>query len=468
MRRGGADISTQEIRWIAGGAAASGVAAYASVAYPPLTAMVFMAIAVTAFVLLTPRVVVLPAVMSVVFVAAVLLRVMPLTGFQLFASSLALAACVLVAYLRSPRGGQVPHVAAWWMAGLTAIVALATFASPTPDWFYGGVALVGVVFAFCGSRLDTRGRGAVELVIVVASCFLAAAAIVETFLLESLLWFSARGGQSAHALIPGGVRAEATLGHPLVLGFVLLIALLLLLTRFEGVGRILPAALLCAGIVATGSASVVLVGILVGAYSLWRRWAGFWRLVALLVALTAAVALILGGVLPVGLLDEVTGSNASHRAASVSAIPSLLTERSAVQVLIGSGWGANAELYSSGIIQASGSNAIDNQWVTALAHGGVLGCTALLWFAYASLRRARFSYRPALLASFVMFFSFDLLTWLMPAILIGFLVSGEVAPTTKRPRLEPHARRGSDRERQPGRRTGTVQANSPTARPTVQ
>jgi hypothetical protein len=386
-----------------------------------------LSLAVVGFLFVTPRTSVLPWAMSLAFVAAVLIRATPLSGFQLFASSLALGGGVFIAYLRSPREGHLAPRAAWWMAALTVIVAFATLASPTPDWFFGSVAAVGIVFAFSGSRLDTRGRRAVEIVVVATGCALAVAAIVETFVADSLIWFSQRGGQSAHALIPGGVRAEATVGHPLVLGFVLLAALLLLLTRFGGPVAVFALVLLVVGIVATGSASVILVGVLAGCYSLWRRWTGFLRTTAFVVALAAATVLLLAGILPGGLLDEVSGSNASHRAASVAAIPSLLTERPVGEVLIGSGWGANAGLYSSGVIQASGSNAIDNQWVTTLAHGGVLGCVALVCFTYVSLRRTRSDYHPVLLASFVMFFSFDLLTWMVPATLIGFFVSGEAA-----------------------------------------
>ncbi|GAB3611527.1 hypothetical protein GCM10027414_36530 [Humibacter ginsengiterrae] len=94
-------------------------------------------------------------------------------------------------------------------------------------------------------------------------------------------------------------------------------------------------------------------------------------------------------------------------------------------VLFGNGWGTNAALYSSNLFGQNTFYAIDNEWVTILAQAGLVGAVLLAALFPLVMLRGRTAYVPLLIAVLAMFFSFDVLLWAAPALVVGLIVSEE-------------------------------------------
>ncbi|WP_345752737.1 hypothetical protein [Microbacterium rhizophilus] len=246
----------------------------------------------------------------------------------------------------------------------------------------------------------------------------AAYAVLEMLRIAPRLW-----GNSVsypHQILPGLVRGEGTLGQPLMLALLLLLALTLTLGKSgpRGARRVAIAAVLIAGLVATGSRSALIVAVAVILFSiggkLWTRIA-----VGMFSALTLVVYLAASGFFTGSIVQNfLTGDSVSHRSGALEAIPKLLGQTPG-EVLLGSGHGSTARLFGQGLLQSGSFYAIDNQLVSTLATGGVVAL-ALLVIAIVHGFRIGAGSRIPLVAVVVLFLTFDVLAWPAGAALFSF------------------------------------------------
>lgn len=238
----------------------------------------------------------------------------------------------------------------------------------------------------------------------------------ETLVLGSRISGSLTGG--AHPILAGAVRAEGTLGHPLVAGMVMLAALAITLAssislRWKSVSTVL----LLAGIFACGSSSVYIAA----ALTLFLGYIGSGSIPAKVIKSVVAGGCCLYLLLAPSILDPITtdvsGVNSTHRINSIIAFPRLFTERPLVQSLLGSGWGTAKENYQAGYLINDNFFSVDNQFTTVMMACGLLGLLLFVAAVAVTLRQTHPTSRPALFTLTFMFFSFDVLSWGATAVL---------------------------------------------------
>lgn len=228
-------------------------------------------------------------------------------------------------------------------------------------------------------------------------------------------------------------RATGSTGHPIPLGLLMAVATTLALfakPRWRWLVRVPIAVVFAAGLALSGARSAVLalpVALLLSVMIPLRwRFAGALRL-AMVVG--AATALVFGNLQDARIISSLQGTGSlTHRLGAIDAAIRLTT-RPLTQTLFGSGWNSLPELFAANYLQLDGFLAVDNQVVTAMALGGLVGAIALVAAALYGLARARPAVRPAVAVIFLMFFSFDLLLWFAPATLFfALLALGSAVP----------------------------------------
>lgn len=313
-----------------------------------------------------------------------------------------------------------------------ALLLTTTIFSTGGNWFYASTAIGAIPVMIASQSMNPWERRFTERSIITLASMLATIALIETFLVHHLLFRDPPLGQSPHAFILGAVRAETVVGHPLVLGFLLTMAYLILINGAnKRLLRIALSVLLVAGVVATGSASILAL-MVIGTLATGMRMASASGKVTLAVLGAAGLVIVfVGRLVPDTLLSQFEGINASQRLNSVAAVPAIVGRQSAMNSILGNGWGSAGDLYKSGLIGQSRSMSIDNQFVTTLIDSGILGTFLLCVCIVVTMRKHLSKYGPALIAVLALFFSFDLLLWTLPAMLVVFLASGyrDVAST---------------------------------------
>jgi hypothetical protein len=345
------------------------------------------------------------------------------SGIAQFAAATAAGLLVVIAIFRSRRKVRFTG----FIAAITAlylVTLLSTVFGATPDWFYLSTACVAYPAAIAATTFTAADRKVFTRALIAMGVILALLASAEAFVFHRLLFAPPRTGQSAHAFFPGVLRAEATAGHPLVLGFLLLVSLMLLSQmRDREVGRLLAGAVLLIGILSTGSSSILLVAV-AGLFLIVFLRSGLGGRISLVVVSggTAAFALAYD-LVPAGVFSEFTGLNAEQRLNSLFSVPRLLGMQDVGNILLGNGWGGAEALYRSGILLESRSGSVDNQFVTSVIESGLLGCVALLIALVLAIRTTVFDHRVALICTVIMFLTFDVLIWAMPTTLVLVLAA---------------------------------------------
>ncbi|MCJ1694909.1 hypothetical protein MT349_03875 [Rathayibacter caricis] len=268
--------------------------------------------------------------------------------------------------------------------------------------------------------------------------------VLELTGLMAPTWGIAEGdivGVRLNPFLPEEVpRVQGTVGHPTLLAVLFLVCVIVVLqmTRDRRLAvRLLSLSPFLAGIVLTGTRSVVIV---TAAVLLWRLLAdprSVSRLTAALVLGGAAsvVAVLFGPGISAyftGIARETTESGSfSHRAAGLDAIGPLL-DRDPLAVLFGSGHDT-APLFAGGLLQQDGFNVIDNQIVTTLATTGVVGLLVLTVTALlAALQGDRLS-RTLLLGCLLMFLAVDFIHVLTDSLVVFYASIGLSANPSRRP-----------------------------------
>jgi hypothetical protein len=210
------------------------------------------------------------------------------------------------------------------------------------------------------------------------------------------------------------LRAQGSLGHPILLALLMLMTFFLSISRITDGSRVLRAsgvAVSLAGLVLSGTRSaaiafaVAFVYFAISAAGFGRRTRNLMLLVAV-----AALALTLDFGLQRVVIDLLESDSLGHRVDGWTAASELLSREVSV-VIFGSGINSESSVFLAGYLQQDGFNVIDNQFITAFVTTGALGVTflfACLIFAWVRTTRDG---RTLLLSVVVMFFSFDLSTW---------------------------------------------------------
>lgn len=281
--------------------------------------------------------------------------------------------------------------------------------------------------AICAAMLlaasGEKGIHFVETAVVSIACVEAIYAVAEVSLKLKPLWTES-SVERASQIIPGLLRAQGTLGHPLPLALLCVVGFALVLGRRYRNAipvSVLGAFVLLSGIIATGSRSALAIVAILLAFSFGRR---IWTvaLAAVLVGSTTAVALAVGGFFQSATwVNFVGGDSLSHRDGALGAVPRLLTEQSTGSILFGNGYFSAPSLFAQGLLQRGNFYAIDNQFVTSLVEAGLAG-TFILASLCVALWVTGTRYRMLIFAIVAFFFSFDLLSWPSAATIFAMAV----------------------------------------------
>lgn len=306
------------------------------------------------------------------------------------------------------------------------ILLLTSAVNSGSDFYYLAVAAVAVSVFLGAAQLSYFEIMTVRRTIVFAAIASAILALYENAFrgVPIIGIYSASLGQNT---LVEGVRSQATLGHPLVLGFFLTLGIITLLSgvHWNWLPTTLGVILMFAGIVASGSASAVVVALVaVAASFVLRVKAGMARSYVAVGLVVVGLVITRSSLLPSsfseGLVGKLTGANAEHRTASLEAIPSLLSDQAIVNVLFGNGWGSARRLYDAGILKSDGFYAVDNQLVTLVVTGGIVSVVLFFSFLLFRVKETDSAGLVAVLCTIVMGFSFDIAEW---AATVGVLMA---------------------------------------------
>lgn len=359
---------------------------------------------------------------------------------------LAVAALTVIAVIRSRR----VSVRAWFWIGLYVVASGVVTVGSSSDtsgvllWILGAFTVATGVLQGAALKASNSVAWFTRAFVLVA-CALALYGVYEVFARAEPLWRGALilpSGQSttlSHPFLDGFARAQASFGHPLPFALVIVLAIALALTSQVNhkLGRLMVMAALTAGLVATGSRNALVLSAVLVLYLGVRRFQAF-RVpgyLALFIAAVAALILFLDS-------DVVATGSFTHRIGALESIGRLITERNFIEVIFGSGAGGTPELFSRGLLQADGLQAIDNQYIHTLATDGLLGLSLLVgaWVAAFRLADSRWKIVLVLLAAEGMIF--DFLAWPTTGYL-AWLIIGIALTRSKPPADSPtRGRRG--------------------------
>lgn len=437
------------------GAALVGVAAVTSlvVLYPIATAAVIGAAAIIAAVALIPERVALAATVIGALSILILLpsnAVSHLPGgsfYPIGAAILLLGAGLIRGRHRLRRPPWAVTIAGFF---LFASVSSLLYTEPNPfSLLLPAVILPAYWMTYSSSETERR---AIAVTVVALAAFEAVLGLSEVFLGLSPLLGDPFRTSPINPFIDGAARAQGTLAHPLVLGFLLLAALMPLnrMTRF---GQIALLAVVLVAIIGTGATSGVIVAAIVVVLRLLAS--KNYAVVAFTVlALSAAAIWVIADGLLVRLFgEELNLRNAGHRWNSIAGTPNLFFQRDLGEMMIGSGYGGVASLYERGIFYNDGFYTIDNQFVSFIASGGLLGAICILVAIVGITVRMRREYLAGWLGFLAMGLSFDFIYWYVPATLFFMYAAlgmrrppadvslgGQVTPTQQSAPTKPQRR----------------------------
>lgn len=311
----------------------------------------------------------------------------------------------------------------------------------TPDrseWaIYATTVSVGVSGIILGGQIRRhdawpQARAAIIAVATVAAAY----SVVEAIFALTPIWQGAKrfadGTSMAQRseLITGMFRAQVTFGHPLILTFLLLVALTLVLRDLRSNrARVWLSVILLAGIIASGSRGGLIIAAILIVFQAGRAtWAGRTPIALTVAGVAVAATVPLWSPAVDAFLN--TGSF-THRFGAFEAGMRLLAERVPLNVWFGDGAAATPRLYAAGILSNDGLAAIDNQLVLSLAEVGIIGVVLLAAIIGTALERAEPGLRVALIVVLIEFGSFDVLAWPLSAFILWTFVG--VAITRRAP-----------------------------------
>ncbi|MBY4381893.1 hypothetical protein HQO24_10590 [Rhodococcus fascians] len=235
-------------------------------------------------------------------------------------------------------------------------------------------------------------------------------------------------------IFEGLIRAQGSLGHPLVLAFLMVtgIGLVIGFRPFNKWWRLALIAVMFGGILAAGSRSGLAVAALLLLFS--ARHSATRVVQGIYFAVAGYVVLTLTGFWESEVwLRFLNSDSLGHRQSSFDAMSSLVNDQSAIQAWFGNGFWSTERLYRNGVLPSSnGFFAIDNQLVSTLAEVGILGVIAIVGLGAASIVWGDRRYAWAILAAFAMFWTFEVLLWPSTYGILLALVGLAAKPRTPR------------------------------------
>ena len=308
----------------------------------------------------------------------------------------------------------------WALVAAFLIQALATAAVMDPyQWetlaltitvVYAGLAVAGSTTKLC------LWRSVAGLMIAMAAAQ-AALGLFELAFLDQPLWRGGRilpSGQSValrNELIPSMTRVQGTLAHPLPYAFTLILGCALLMRSESGrrVGKFLLWALFAAAIIASGSRNAIALFVIVTLLGMIKpRQVGRFGFATFV----AAIGSILALPFIMEQIDRLTGSGSVfHRMGALESIERLIFARGFWPSVIGDGSASTPRLFSTGLLQTDGFEAVDNQYVLTLAQEGLIGAAILIGIFLVAFKRADATLKLLLVAIFAECMIFDLLSW---------------------------------------------------------
>lgn len=342
-------------------------------------------------------------------------------------------AVLVVAELRSSRRGRgspmlVAAIVAWW--GLVALVVALTGSYSLEPLAVQVAFIVTMVWSI--SRATPSDLSWLVTSIIVLAAAQTLLGLAEVFAGVDPIWGYRGGLRRDNPFVPDLVRAQGTMGHPIVFGYLQGLAVVLAWAnpfRMPQWARLLLLALTVTGVVLSGTRSAALAAAVAIVAHIVLRIEAFQLLRGLFLLLAAAV---LVAVLDFGLtqlvLDTIDSGSWIHRLGSLQAVPNLL-ERSGWELWWGSGYGSERELFARGyIVLTYGLPVVDNFFVYLLGTTGIVGlCLMLGILVFAFLRGNRYV-KAAVIYVAGMFFSFDTTVWFSSGVLL-FVVLGLAAAT---------------------------------------
>jgi len=360
--------------------------------------------------------------------------------------ALAAVAGVSVAALVSPRSWTVgrPRATLATIAFFAFSIVCVLVLAPSTIVLMAELAAIGVAISWLvstSSRRDitvfVRGLVALGLAQVVAG-------VVELTVTHRPFPFgykvlaTGRSFVSDNKILPGGlVRVEGTLGHPIPYAVFLAVCLVLVLVTRRAFPVWFPSvavAGLSVGILLSGSRSVVAAVLLAVTYVLMTSEARTraTKIVLMGLAAVAGTAALASEIVEaVGTL--VASGSYENRMGAVRSVPGLLA-RPALEAVVGSGFGSEAELYARGLLPQEGFTVVDNQLVTTLATFGLAGVASLVAAIVIGFVHASRVGRAVLVVMIVTLFSFDYLVWFSTSAVLWAFCALDDRPRDDRPR----------------------------------
>lgn len=342
-------------------------------------------------------------------------------------------AVLVVGELRSSLRGRgspvlVAAIIGWW--GMVVLVVALTGSYSLQALTLQVAFIATMVWSI--SRATSRDVSWLVTAIVVIAAAQTLLGIAEVFAGVEPLWGYRSGLRRENPFQTDLVRAQGTMGHPIVYGYLQGLAVVLAWAnpfRMPHWARLPLLGLTVVGLGLSGTRSAVLAAAVAIVAHIVLRIEAF-RLLRGLFLLGAAAALVL--VLDFGLtqlvLDTIDSGSWVHRLGSLQAVPALL-HRPGWELWWGSGYGSERELFSRGyIVLTYGLPVVDNFFVYLLGTTGIMGVSlmiALLLFAF--VRGQRYV-KAAVIYVTGMFFSFDTTVWFSSGVLL-FVVLGLAAAT---------------------------------------
>lgn len=210
-------------------------------------------------------------------------------------------------------------------------------------------------------------------------------------------------------------RAAGTMGHGIPLAMLLVVGLLITVTirlGWPAPVRLAVTIVLLAGVAATGSRSAVIVGAAALAIAIFTQSGPVGTTtVRILTGWVVVTSLLVVDYRSLTLVDSLDGSfSLTHRQGSWESFSRLLGQP-LVDNLIGNGWNSVPRLAQRGYFDVSVTSAVDNNFVSLYAIGGMMALIGVAVLTGWGFVRGDATTRVCLLVVGGMFFSFDVVFW---------------------------------------------------------
>lgn len=363
---------------------------------------------------------------AAIFVAAAIAAAAFVPGaFGAAAGAVAVTLLSGLGFLLSPRPRIAfpPHFK--WFAAYLALSILVSWSRGYSPVFALSIAVSLVSFAMLLAHTSVEDDQLITGAVIIIGAATALLCVYEGLVASSPVFAQTAYGEG-NPLVPGTIRAQATLGHPLVAGFFMLVTASFVVLRVHR--RLVAAplvALLLAGVVSTGSTSALVIAVAAVCLTWFFAASTLGQRTMRAVVILSGAYLGWRAVVTAELIEDLSGANAEHRLNSLRSVPHLLFDRGLLEGLFGSGGSAVRELFERGFFPNDYFFTVDNQFVTALAAGGVVGLVLLVAYVVNVLGHRTNTYWVVVAMLVVMFLSFEVLSWLPTSLL--FVLSASLA-----------------------------------------